>query len=515
MAFYSILYPTREKAEAPAESQAECFKDLNLGQVFDYIFKARVEYSLETYYFVPLQDAESVYYRQAVLRELENPQHAAVVAGFSSLVYMQGSILQSVHDSFDSAETWRNNYLTRGQLLDSAERYCAAIDHFANSIMPIEFESEGLRAFKGYVDDYRRGAEFKELLAHAKRIRDKLSEVQYVMHIKEGKIRVKKYDGEREFSESITGLFDKFRQGETNDYASVMPDVPDAPQVEAQVLDMVASYYKEAFNELDTFCRKYYNFIDETLLRFSREIQFYLGWNELIAPLREQGLPFCYPKVAQGKDKIFVSEGYDLALAYKRHGEGIVTNDFELNYPERLIMLTGPNQGGKTTFTRAFGQTHYVAALGLSVPGRDAALFLFDRILSHFGSEEDLNTQSGQLQSDLYRLKAIYARATDRSLILINEIFSSTTLADALPLGRHMMEAIRKIGGPSVVVTFLDELYDESPQVVSMMSLVNPEEPGARSFKIVRKPPDGMAFALYIAARHGLTYDQLQVRFGK
>jgi hypothetical protein len=64
-----------------------------------------------------------------------------------------------------------------------------------------------------------------------------------------------------------------------------------------------------------------------------------------------------------------------------------------------------------------------------------------------------------------------------------------------------------------VIVTFLDELVEARPEIVSMMSIVNPEDPGSRSFKIGRKPPDGLAYAIYIASRHGLTYEQLRGRF--
>ncbi len=114
--------------------------------------------------------------------------------------------------------------------------------------------------------------------------------------------------------------------------------------------------------------------------------------------------------------------------------------------------------------------------------------------------------------ADLKRLKPILDRATRESLILINEIFASTTAADASMLAMRMMRRILEIGALAVCVTFLDELSSIGPETVSMMSTVSPEDESTRTFRVVRKPADGLAYALHIAGMHRLTYDQLMGR---
>jgi len=219
-------------------------------------------------------------------------------------------------------------------------------------------------------------------------------------------------------------------------------------------------------------------------------------------------LPFCYPQICDHAKHLYNFDGFDLALA-RIERENTVVNDFVLKEPERIIVVTGPNQGGKTTFARAFGQIHYLASLGLSVPGNKAALYLFDNILTHFGREEDLSTQNGKLQDDLVRLRTVLDKATSKSIIIVNEIFASTTLDDALILGQRMMDAFSELGAPTLIVTFLDELASHGEEAVSMMSTVKEYDPTQRTFKIVRKPPDGLAYALHIAGKHKLTYEQL------
>ena len=83
---------------------------------------------------------------------------------------------------------------------------------------------------------------------------------------------------------------------------------------------------------------------------------------------------------------------------------------------------------------------------------------------------------------------------------------------DALQLGGHMLDAIVEKGAPAMVVTFLEELVDYGPQTVSMVTTVTNDEKHRRTFRLRRQAPDGQAFAMQIAAQHGLTFEQLERR---
>jgi len=516
--FYSILFPSRELYDVPKRTEEpEYFHDLFLDQIFSPLIKMKPYLTLGDLYYNKPKHREVSEYRQEVAKELDdNAALRELFAEFSDNVLDVAIKLENIAKlltaEYKHEERWKGGYLTRGELIAAAEKYVKTIAKASEFLADKEFTSEGLSSFKEYIAIFASGPAYTAFAERVLNLRDGLSKVRYNMRIRNTTIRVRKFEDEVDKGEEILNLFKKFEQGDEKVYQNTLSQGAIEPHIENEVIEMVARNYSALFNDLDRFCAEYLAFTDETLKRFAREIQFYLLWNDFLAPMRESGLKFCYPRLVAGQEKVYAKSCFDVALGMRLRRAGIVTNDFELNYPERVIVVTGPNQGGKTTFATMFAQAHYIANLGLPVPGEEAQLFEFDKLYAHFGRPEDNDMQNGQLRDDIVRIHGILTSATDRSIIIVNEIYASTTLADALPLAQKMMDAITKLGSIAVVVTYLDELADHGPDTVSMVFDIDEEDADKRSFIIRRGVPHGVAFAMQIAKRHNLTYDQFSRR---
>ena len=514
--YYSILFPDREyDYEFHSNIQPEYFKDLCLDQIMDACMKGE-DFDLIPLFCTALKEPDEIRYRQEILTDMQNPELHQRIKKFSSYMRRLDRGMSAVKKDFYSNDSFNNNYLTQGTLLNYAEQYCHTLRNFILDMDMLTVASSGLSGFVAYLREYVAGDTFASLCDDICVVREALSAVQYCMLIKNGTISVRKYENQQDEGSQVLALFDKFKQSDGTDYRREFSETPHAEHVEAAVLQMLASkWYPEVFAQLSKFCQNHIGFIDDRIAAFSRESQYYTVWQDYISPLELSGLHFCCPEIQQTKGSIFCDDTFDLALASSLWPQGkAVVNDFVLEQSERIIVITGPNQGGKTTFARTFGQIHHLFGIGLSVPGSAAKLFLFDHILTHFEREEDIKTENGKLQDDLIRLHGLFEKATYNSIIIINEIYSSTTLQDALLLGGRMIDLISDLDAYAVCVTFLDELASHNEKTISMMSTVHEDNPTQRTFKILRQPANGLAYAVHIAQKYDLTYESLKRRIG-
>ncbi len=510
--FYSVLFPTEESSLLPRTKEApECFVDLNINKILKPVLQENPELQLEEFFYTPLRDPAVIRYRQDIMRELMDPGKRFAIGSLVGQITFLRMFMDGLRARLTTDGKFTGKYLDMGHLLENASLFSNVVAGLQAGIRGLSLESEGLKGFSAYLEEYSASEQFKGMQEWAQRLRGAFDKLRYCLFIKDNLVRVMPYDGQENYADRIGELFSRFRQGDVLDYRRKLKEEPVSEVLENKILEMLAHYYPQEFKDLTEFCKAYLHFDDDTLMRFAREIQFYFHWLDFIEPLRQAGLPFCYPAIHEKLDDLKALDCFDLALALDKPDK-IVTNSFTLTAPEQILIISGPNQGGKTTFARSFGQIHFLTALGLMVPGREADIFLCDQVLTHFEREEDLVNLSGKLQDDLVRLHRLLEAATSKSICIINEIFASTTLKDALQLGEHMLDALVERGAPALVVTFLEELVNYGPQTVSMVTTVTDDEKHRRTFRILRKVPDGQAFALQIAAQHGLTFEQLDRR---
>ncbi len=509
--FRSILSDESEiGTDIDGQQAPEFFTDLNLDQIVASITAGRDEYNLKPFFYTPLSHVETINYRYDVLRDLENQALFGHIQSFAQE-------MRTMRSHLTQSDKLYYKYPKQSWFLDAVDIYCGAVSCLARHLTLTDLRSRGFQAFREYLTSYTGSGEFVSLVADTRKLKTDLSGIRYSLHIEGKRITVSRYEAAPDYGADVLQTFEKFKQGAAKEWRFDFHSGSDMDHVEAAILDLVARLYPETFSDLDEYCSRHRTYLNSTVARFDREVQFYTACLEHIERFTRAGLPCCHPTVTDRSKEVYGREIFDLALANRliRENAPVVTNDFYLRDPERILVVSGPNQGGKTTFARTFGQLHYLASIGCPLPGREAKLFLFDELFTHFEREEHIQDLSGKLEDDLLRIHRILESATPNSILIMNESFLSTTLSDALFLSKQVMQRIIRLDMLCVSVTFLDELASLSETTVSMVSTVDPKDPAQRTFKVVRRPADGLAYAAAIAEKYRLSHENVKERIGK
>ena len=508
--FDSILFERVEDRPAQKPEMPSFFVDLNLDQVVDAIINGRQEYNLKPFFWSPLARVDAIHYRHEVMKELEEPAPAQAVSAFAQRMHTMRDYLERANRLYYPIQKQR-------WFLDAADVYCDAVSSLFRDLSNTTLKSRGFLAFLEYLKDYATSGPFTTLVEQTKQLKADVASVDYCIRIRGKSVTVRQCDSEQDLSADVEKTFERFKQGAPRDYRAKFSEPAEMNVLEVQIGEAVARLYPVIFKDLDAYCDKNLDFVNATIGVFDREVQFYTAYLEFIGSIKAAGLNFCYPDVSETSKEVSSLEGFDLALANRLLPQDmpIVCNNFSMKGSERIFVVSGPNQGGKTTFARTFGQLHYLAALGCPVPGKEARLFLFDRLFTHFEKEENVEDLRSKLEDDLTRVHEILNQATPRSIVIANEILTSTTVNDAVFLGRKVMESLSKLDSLCVWVTFVEELASYSDKTVSMISMVTPENPAIRTYKILRRPPHGLSYAAAMAEKYGLTYQSLKERISK
>jgi DNA mismatch repair ATPase MutS len=237
--------------------------------------------------------------------------------------------------------------------------------------------------------------------------------------------------------------------------------------------------------------------------------------------LRDAGLHFSWPEVSVTRTDSCRIEGcYNVVLALKLAAQGhepelsrlIVANDLAFG-PHEIAVLTGPNQGGKTTYMRAVGLAHVMCQAGLPVPGLRARLAVVDAVHTHFPRSERGDLESGRFAEEMRRLREIFAQATPQSLILLNESLAATNSRESLELAREVVGALQALGARAIYTTHLFELASEAAafnrDAVGPGCVVSLVARPDLNYRIERGPAAGSSHAREVAARCGISFAQL------
>lgn len=490
-------------------------------------------------------DEETIHYRLDIVDDfVRNPNLSAQMES----ILPQLRKLDSLNDkkSIIGAEplrmiAWQTE--TLGLYIDIAAALKEILDSFQDVI-----HSEGLKRLHLFLIKLTNGETYQSMLSEIPQIREKLQSMSSItlginldeefkpteaIFLSAESKNVKK---KRSFISSILGLnsADEPFEG-ISQYKSIIK-INHAP-LEKVLLRCLEEIFHETLKPVSESLQKYIQINTRVLTDLEFEIAFFVGASRFIQRLTANGLKLCKPQAMPKDDRSFVIKQLtDVWLAQKFVHQLsevdleriIVDNDVYFGPDARIFILTGPNQGGKTTYTRAIGLAQVLFQAGMFVPGVQARISPVDWIFTHFSEEETPNADHGRLGEESKKLAEIFHKATPHSLLLLNESLSSTSPRDSYYLARELVKGMKLIGCRAVFTTHIldlaadaDQINQELPtedQIVSMTAGIDENESAGnasekdaakRTYKVVPGPPRGMSFAKDIARKHGLSLEQM------
>lgn len=221
------------------------------------------------------------------------------------------------------------------------------------------------------------------------------------------------------------------------------------------------------------------------------ELGFYVSCLNLADDLRAKKAGFAFPEPAPLGERRFATKGlYDVSLAISL-GRSIVGNDIVAD-GKSLFVVTGANQGGKSTFLRSVGLAQVMMQCGMFVGAGSLAADVVDGIFTHYKREEDASMTSGKLDEELARMSEIADWIRPNSLLLSNESFAATNEREGSEIARQIVNALLAHNVKIVLVTHLYDLAhgfraDRSDAMFFLRA--EREESGERTFRLVEGDP--------------------------
>lgn len=299
---------------------------------------------------------------------------------------------------------------------------------------------------------------------------------------------------------------------------------------------------KTLFDELSDLTDTFVKMIDKVLAEYQKagiadmryidyQLEYYMGAVAVIEACEDQGLKMCRPKILPaGERKAVIKDIFDPvyfreARIYNldhKEKKSVVTNDITMGgESEGFYVLTGANNGGKTTFLRAVGLCQIMAQTGLYVPASYCEISLVDYIYTQFPQEEKTGIDTSRFTTEIKEFREISDTITANSLLLMNESIQSTTPRECVEVACELLRIFCKMGVRGVFATHLVdiayktvELNKDSTLRTKLASIVADadDETGERKYKIVRGMPRDNSFAQTILKQYGIDMETIEKR---
>ena len=221
------------------------------------------------------------------------------------------------------------------------------------------------------------------------------------------------------------------------------------------------------------------------------ELAFYLGCLNLRERLDAKGEPACFPTPLAAGERTLAAEGvYDVCLTLHLP-DRVVGNEVDAD-GKSLVMITGANQGGKSTLLRSLGLAHLMMQSGMFVGAQSFRASICAGVFTHYKREEDATMQGGKLDEELARMSEIAGQITANSILLCNESFAATNEREGSEIARQVVRAMLDKQIKIFLVTHMYDLahgFHAQGLDTALFLRAERQPDGRRTFKFVEREP--------------------------
>lgn len=474
-------------------------------------------------------DTEVIRYRQAVYQDLK---------AFPELCTSFYEIFDRMRFFSMDAPKLRNADIW--ELLDyfkALENYTASVTAIKEALEGKRFRSEGMQAFCRMMDTIHSDSGFHALAEDIAGLAEDVSVVRsmtigvnFDSEFRPAEVGIISLN---EYAFTEQGLLEKFirfhKKREPSD--KLLTSFVTIPHKESDTLkadtgstlmmktltSVIEEMLPDMISRLRRILKKYTNTSGTALTRLADEFLFYLRMIGLERRLTEAGMPCCMPACSESGTEL--TDFYNLRLALCRLAgiveHEIVCNTLSFAPKQEILILTGPNRGGKTIFTQGIGLAFLLFQSGVFAPCRTGQIRICDGIYTHFPADENLTVSLGRLGEEAERFSEICCTATPQSLLLFNESFSTTSHSESLYIAADVLKYLCCLGARTCFNTHMHELAAHAAQLApeyasgGAVSVVMGKRDGSDAYKIAYGNPDGKSYAREIASQYGITFEQL------
>lgn len=477
-----LLYRNKgfDRSQTLPETAKNLEEDLELTLLFDRMGGGGDQYLEETarrVMLAGLAEQTDIRYRQEILKdclnhrkELRQLYHLACAAEENDLEKYMGFFQDTPENILESAR----------KALEAFVPFLKQLSELAQQAGD-DWESAGFHAFFTMIRQELDGDYIRQIAGH---MRELAFQKGILLKAGLGKgLRPDRYTLYRwqTKKETVKGRFFGRR---TSSYALYIPDYD--KERTGMLADIKNRGLMETAGVMAQVCAGIRLFFSD----LKNELSFYVGCLNLYESLIEIGVPVSFPVPREKGDGICAFENLcsiTLALQLK---EAIPGNTVDASN-KSLIMITGANQGGKTTFLRSVGQACLMAQCGMFVTA-DRFDMAPGMVYTHFIREEDGTMKSGKLDEELKRMSRIVDFLTPGAVLFMNESFSSTNEQEGSEIAGHILQALTEQGIRIFFVSHFYKLakkcYDENTGAYLFLR-ANRNEDGSRSYILKEGEP--------------------------